>query len=143
MRIGNRDVGRGARPYLIAEMSGNHNRSLERALTIGRNQASGGITFQHLKFTSLDGQSLTDGTLVTTANQFTDEAVPFDVDRLRLNISADVATIYGAIGITDRLDVAAALPLVSLRVDGVRAKVDRAAPLVGEHSAKIRREFGL
>jgi crotonobetainyl-CoA:carnitine CoA-transferase CaiB-like acyl-CoA transferase len=30
-----------------------------------------------------------------------------------------------------------------LRVDGVRARVDRAAPLVGEHSAKIRREFGL
>jgi CoA:oxalate CoA-transferase len=30
-----------------------------------------------------------------------------------------------------------------LRVDGVRPKVDRAAPLVGEHSAKIRAEFGL
>ncbi|MFI0844773.1 CaiB/BaiF CoA transferase family protein [Mesorhizobium sp. IMUNJ 23232] len=30
-----------------------------------------------------------------------------------------------------------------LRVDGVRAKVERAAPLVGEHSAKIRAEFGL
>jgi crotonobetainyl-CoA:carnitine CoA-transferase CaiB-like acyl-CoA transferase len=30
-----------------------------------------------------------------------------------------------------------------LRVDGVRTRVDRAAPLVGEHSAKIRAEFGL
>ncbi|MDQ6434662.1 CaiB/BaiF CoA-transferase family protein [Mesorhizobium sp. LHD-90] len=30
-----------------------------------------------------------------------------------------------------------------LRVDGVRAKVERAAPLVGEHSEKIRAEFGL
>ncbi|TJW71908.1 MAG: CoA transferase, partial [Mesorhizobium sp.] len=30
-----------------------------------------------------------------------------------------------------------------LRVDGLRAKVDRAAPRVGEHSAKIRTEFGL
>jgi CoA:oxalate CoA-transferase len=30
-----------------------------------------------------------------------------------------------------------------LRVDGRRTKVDRAAPLVGEHSARIRTEFGL
>src|SRR5882757_4695118 len=30
-----------------------------------------------------------------------------------------------------------------LRVDGIRAKVERAAPRIGEHSAKIRAEFGL
>ncbi|WP_292133280.1 CoA transferase, partial [Mesorhizobium sp.] len=30
-----------------------------------------------------------------------------------------------------------------LRVDGIRAKVDRAAPRIGEHSAKIRAEFDL
>src|SRR5262245_57179426 len=30
-----------------------------------------------------------------------------------------------------------------LRIDGARAKVDRAAPAVGEHSGSIRREFGL
>lgn len=30
-----------------------------------------------------------------------------------------------------------------LRVDGIRAKVDRAAPRIGEHSAAIRAEFGL
>ncbi|MBL8581953.1 MAG: CoA transferase, partial [Rhizobiaceae bacterium] len=30
-----------------------------------------------------------------------------------------------------------------LRVDGTRAKVARAAPRIGEHSAKIRAEFGL
>ncbi len=30
-----------------------------------------------------------------------------------------------------------------LRVDGVRTKVDRAAPRIGEHSARIRAEFGL
>jgi pseudaminic acid synthase len=34
IRIGDREIGRSARPYLIAEMSGNHNRSLERALEI-------------------------------------------------------------------------------------------------------------
>ncbi|WP_292282047.1 CoA transferase, partial [Mesorhizobium sp.] len=30
-----------------------------------------------------------------------------------------------------------------LRVDGARARVDRAAPRIGEHSEKIRAEFGL
>ncbi|TCR91739.1 CaiB/BaiF CoA-transferase family protein [Rhizobium sp. BK376] len=30
-----------------------------------------------------------------------------------------------------------------VRVDGVRPKVERAAPVVGEHNDKIRREFGL
>lgn len=34
MRIGEREIGIDFRPYLIAEMSGNHNQSLERALEI-------------------------------------------------------------------------------------------------------------
>lgn len=34
MRIGNREVGTGAPPFVIAEMSGNHNQSPERALQI-------------------------------------------------------------------------------------------------------------
>jgi len=34
MRIANRDVGAGHPPFIIAEMSGNHNQSLERALQI-------------------------------------------------------------------------------------------------------------
>lgn len=34
MRIGSREIGHGHRPYLIAEMSGNHNQSLDRALDI-------------------------------------------------------------------------------------------------------------
>ena len=34
MRIGDRPIGRSASPFIIAEMSGNHNQSLERALAI-------------------------------------------------------------------------------------------------------------
>ncbi|MEL7320272.1 MAG: N-acetylneuraminate synthase family protein, partial [Pseudomonadota bacterium] len=34
MQINGREIGPGARPYLIAEMSGNHNQSLDRALAL-------------------------------------------------------------------------------------------------------------
>ena len=34
MQINGREIGLGARPYLIAEMSGNHNHSLDRALEL-------------------------------------------------------------------------------------------------------------
>src|SRR5215208_5566987 len=97
----------------------------ERALTAGRHQASFGMTYQHLHFTSLDGRSLRDGSLVTTANQFTDESTPFDVDRLTLNIDASVATLYANIGVTDHMEVGVAAPFVALALDGTRVNTYR------------------
>jgi hypothetical protein len=98
---------------------------LERALTAGRGQASVGLAFQHVHFTSLDGRNLSDGSLITTANQFTDEAAPFDVDHLALDINADVATLYGTVGVTNNLELGAAAPMVSLRIDGSRTNTYR------------------
>jgi hypothetical protein len=97
----------------------------ERAPSAGRNQASFGLTLQQLHFTSLDGRSLRDGSLVTTANKFTDEAAPFDVDQLTLNIDASVATLYANVGVTDRLDVGIAAPFVALTLDGTRVDTYR------------------
>jgi hypothetical protein len=98
---------------------------VERALTAGNRQASFGMTYQHLRFTSLDGRRLRDGSLVTTANQFTDERNPFDVDRLTLNIDASVATFYGNVGVADRLEVGFAAPFVALALDGSRLNTYR------------------
>jgi outer membrane putative beta-barrel porin/alpha-amylase len=98
---------------------------LERALTAGRGQASFGLTLQQFHFTSLDGRNLRDGSLVTTANQFRDEAAPFDVDRLTLNIDASVATLYGTVGVTNHMEIGFAAPLVSLRLDGSRINTYR------------------
>jgi N-acetylneuraminate synthase len=42
MRIAHREIGRGAAPFVIAEMSGNHNQSLERALEIVEAAAASG-----------------------------------------------------------------------------------------------------
>jgi hypothetical protein len=98
---------------------------VERAITAGRGQVSIGATFQQLRFTMLDGHNLRDGTLVTTANQFTDESAPFDVDQLTLGITGSVATLYGNVGITDRIEVGVAVPMVSLVVDGSRVNTYR------------------
>jgi hypothetical protein len=103
---------------------------VERALTAGTRAASIGLTFQHLSFASLDGHSLRDGSLVTTANQFTDEAEPFDVDRLTLSIDADLATLHGNIGISDWMEVGVAVPFVMLRVNGSRENLYRGRQIV-------------
>lgn len=43
MKIGNREIGLGNPPFVIAEMSGNHNQSLERALEIVEVAAKSGV----------------------------------------------------------------------------------------------------
>jgi len=98
---------------------------VERALTAGKGQVSFGLSFQQLRFTSLDGHDLRNGSLVTTANQFVDETAPFDVDQLTLDISASMATLYGNVGVTDRIEVGFAVPMVSLVVDGTRVNTYR------------------
>jgi hypothetical protein len=98
---------------------------VERALTAGTNHASFGFTVQHMRFTSLDGHALRNGSLVTTANQFVDERAPFDVDQLTLNIDASVATLYGNFGVTNRLDVGFAVPMIALRLNGARVNTYR------------------
>jgi hypothetical protein len=98
---------------------------VERALTAGRGQASFGLTFQHVRFDSLDGRSLRDGNLVTTANQFVDEQEPYDIDRLTLGIDADIATLSGNVGIADWMEVGVAAPFVSLTLDGSRVETYR------------------
>jgi hypothetical protein len=98
---------------------------VERALTAGRGAASIGLTLQHFRFTSLDGHELRDGSLVTTANRFTDEPEAYDLDRLTLGIDADVATLHGNVGVADAVELGFAVPIVALRLKGERANLYR------------------
>jgi hypothetical protein len=98
---------------------------VDRAQTTGTGQAAFSLTFQHLRFQSLDGANLRDGSFVTTANQFVDESLPFDVDRLTLNMDASIVTLATSVGITDELEIAVAAPIVSLYVDGSRVNAYR------------------
>jgi hypothetical protein len=92
---------------------------VERSLTAGRRQASVGMTYEFADFDSLDERDLED-TFLTTANKFRDEPAPFDVETLLLRISTRTLTLFGNFGVTDRLDIGAALPVVDLDISGER-----------------------
>jgi hypothetical protein len=98
---------------------------VERALTTGRGRASFGVSATTLDFDRLNGRSLTDGTLVTVANRFRDESNPFDTESLTLHIRSSTMTLFGSVGLTDRIEIGAAVPLVRLAIDGQRINVYR------------------
>lgn len=109
---------------------------VERALTSGAGQASFGFTFGYASFHSLDGHDLTDGQFITVARQFRDEAEPFDIETLTLNVTTQTATVYGSIGLTDRIDVGVAVPFVRLDVSGTR---NNTYDPTGESAARLGR----
>jgi hypothetical protein len=93
---------------------------VERALTSGAGQASFGFTFQFASFDSLDGHNLEDGQLVTISNRFRDETAPFDIETLALDVTTRTATFYGNVGLSDRVDLGVAVPVVALGISGTR-----------------------
>jgi hypothetical protein len=115
---------------------------VERALTAGAGQASVGFTLQYASFQSLDGNDLRNGGFVTVANQFTDEAQPFDVERLTLNISTKTATVFGTVGLSDRVDLGVAVPLIRLDVTGTRLNTYRGITALQATAAADAGGFG-
>lgn len=103
---------------------------VERATTSGKGRASLGVSANATGYDRLDGLNLRDGSLITTANQFSDEPVPYDTESLTLRISTKTLTIYGSYGVTDRLEIGAAVPFVQLHVDGSRVNVYRGETFV-------------
>lgn len=103
---------------------------VERALTAGSGRASFGFSATTAAFDHLDGLSLRDGSAVTVANRFRDEAAPFDTESLTLRIRSSTVTFMGNIGVTDRLEIGAAVPFVRLNVDGQRVNVYRGRTLL-------------
>ena len=103
---------------------------VERALTSGAGQASFGFNFQFASFEALDGYDLRDGQFVTIANQFRDEPAPFDVETLTLDVTTKTATFYGNVGVSDRVDIGVAVPVVRLDVRGNRDNTYRGRTLL-------------
>lgn len=91
----------------------------ERSVTAGRGQWSVGMTLQLANYSELNDIDLDSG-FVTIANQFRDEPQAFDVETLSLDIQSRTVTFLGTAGLTDWLDVSAAVPVVSLALEGYR-----------------------
>lgn len=109
----------------------------ERSLTAGRRQASIGVSFTTARYTHLDDQRLRDGRLVTSGNQFRDEASPFDIETLTLELESRTYTFLGNVGVGDRLDIGVAVPLVEVSLAGERVNTYRGTSVV-QASASAR-----
>jgi hypothetical protein len=92
----------------------------ERALRAGKGQASVGLAFRYADFTSVQGASLGDGTFPANASRLSGATQPYQVDAMRVRLQTKTVTVFGNYGITDRLDVGATLPIVSLDFRGTR-----------------------
>lgn len=103
---------------------------VERALTSGAGQANFGFTFGFASFQSLDGYDLEDGQFVTIANRFRDEPAPFDIETLALSVETRTATFYGNVGLSDRIDLGVAVPVVRLDISGTRNNTYRGRTLL-------------
>ncbi len=93
---------------------------VERSLTSGRNQASFGLGYRSARYDSIDGRNLRDGTLVSTASILRGEPQPFDVETVSLEMRTDTVTLTGNLGVTDRFDVGAAIPVTRVSLVGQR-----------------------
>lgn len=98
---------------------------VERALTPGRGRVSFGVSASTSAFDRLGDLHLRDGSLLTVANRFRDEPTPFDTESLTLRVRSRTMTLVGSVGVTDRLEIGGALPLVELSVEGQRINVYR------------------
>ena len=111
---------------------------VERALTPGAGRASFGVSAYTSGFNRLGSLNLRDGSMLTVANQFRDEAAPFDTESLTLQVRSSTMTIFGSVGITEDFEIGGALPLMQLTLDGERLNNYRGTPTVqavGEASA--------
>ena len=102
----------------------------ERSLLAGRGRASFGMSFSSVSYDNIDGRSLRDGTLVSTASIFRGDTAPFDVETITLKFRTDTVTLNGTVGITDQLDISAGIPFIRLNLEGERVDNYRGQQLV-------------
>lgn len=103
---------------------------VERAMTTGQGRVSFGASGTTIGYDRLDGFNLRDGTLLTTANRFRDETLPFDTEALTLKIRTSTLTMFGSYGVTSRVEIGGALPFVQMKIDGSRLNVYRGQSFV-------------
>ena len=103
---------------------------VERSLTAGALRPAFGVAYQEASFDRIDGRRLDDGTLVATASRLLGQAQPFDVETLSMRLRTRTMTLSTNVGVTDRVDVSAALPLIRLILNGERVDTLRGTRFV-------------
>lgn len=98
---------------------------VERAFSPGNGRATLGVSASSSSFDRLDNDDLRDGSFLTTANRFPDEAAPFETETLTLKVRSSTMTAYASVGISDRFELGAAVPFVRLELEGQRVSVYR------------------
>lgn len=91
----------------------------ERAETIGRGKVSFGVSYQRFRFNSLDGVNLHN--VPAVFSHLPEQPFQtFEADVIKttnnIDLNMDQTMLYGTVGLTDRLDVSVALPIVSVRM---------------------------
>jgi hypothetical protein len=103
---------------------------VERALTSGEGNVLLGVSGTTASYRRLNGLDLRDGSFLTVANQFRDEARPFDTETLTMHLSASTMTMFANVGVTDAFDLGVVVPIVRVKVDGERENVYRGTSFV-------------
>ena len=129
----------GGLTYVYDSKSGTHTRRAqsfgpaftERAITIGKGRSNVGFTYQHSTFDDFAGEDLRDGSIrfylphtdcCSAAAPPPSALVPgFEGDlveaKLNLKASNDTFAFFGNFGVTDRLDIGVAIPIVHVSLD--------------------------
>ena len=96
----------------------------ERAETIGRGNFSFGVSYQRFRFSKLDGIDLKSVPIVFSHVPDTGPGgvpEPYENDVIttvnNIDLKLDQTLIYGTVGLTDRLDVSVAVPIVDVRMN--------------------------
>ena len=91
--------------------------------TIGRGKVSWGVSYQRFRFGALDGQNL--HKLPAVFSHVPDTGPggapePYEADVIKTNnnidLNMDQAVLFGTVGITDRIDLSVAVPMVDVRM---------------------------
>ncbi len=94
----------------------------ERALTIGRRRFNVGANYQRATFDKLEGQDLRDGAIrIYTGVAVGNTAYIVLEDSLDLKVSSDTVGLFATYGVTDRLDLGIAVPIINV---DLRAQLD-------------------
>ena len=110
----------------------------ERADTLGKGRFNLGLNYSHFTFDEINGLSLTDGDvrLVFTHQDVnhdrTDLEPFFEGDlittQLAMKITSNITAFVFSYGVTDRLDISTAIPIVNVSIDArADAAIDRLA----------------